>query len=269
MAQRRAAERPSAAATPARRPWWLLGLGLAAVVVIAIATLPTNLFRGQLARAGLEASSLGGSIWRGHARGVMWRGAALGDLRWTLSPWTLIAGKVGGTVALVRSDGSLHAKFRASFAGSFQLEDAQANLPVELLSTLPVGVPQGWRGRLTANIDELVIAGGWPTTLRGTLDMDGLIAPPPRSTSIGSYHLVMPASQPGDANAADLTAEVKDKDGPFSFEGRFVLSHDRSFLLEGLLAPRGPTPPALLRTLELLGPADASGRRPVSVSGTL
>ena len=111
-------------------------------------------------------------------------------------------------------------------------------------------------------------AAGRPTAIRGTLDMDGLVAPPPRSTTIGSYLVVMPdpaaTSAPG-----ELTARVKDKEGPFSFDGRFTLSPDRSFLLEGMLAPRGPTPPALARSLELLGPADASGRRPLSVSGTL
>jgi hypothetical protein len=269
MAQRRAAERSSTPA-PARRPWWLIGLGLAAVGVIAIATLPASLFRGQLARAGVETTALGGSVWRGYAPGIAWRGAPLGDLRWRLSPWALLTGAAGGTLELSRPDGSLRTKFRVSLlGGEARLEDAQASLPVELLSALPIGVPRGWGGRLTARVDELVVAGGWPTQLRGSLDMDRLIAPPPRSTSIGSYHIVMPAPQATVSNAGDLTAEVKDKEGPFSFEGQFTLSRDRSFLLEGMLAPRGATPPALARSLELLGPADSSGRRPVSVSGTL
>jgi hypothetical protein len=268
MAQRRAAERHPTAA-PARRPWWLIGLGLAAVTVIVIATLPATVLRGQLTRAGIEASAFGGSIWRGYAPGVAWRGVPLGELHWTLSPWTLLTGAVGGTIELSRPDGSVRTRFRMSLGGEMRLEDAQANLPVELLSALPVGVPRGWGGRLTAHFDELVVTDGWPTALRGTLDMDRLIAPPPRSTSIGSYHVVMPAPQGTSTNPEDLSAEVKDKEGPFSFEGRFTLSRDRSFLLEGMLAPRGPTPPALARSLELLGPADASGRRPVSVSGTL
>jgi hypothetical protein len=247
----------------------LIGLGLAAVGVIAIATLPASLFRGQLARAGLQAPALAGSIWRGYAPGIAWRGAPLGELRWTLSPWALLTGALGGTVELSRPDGSLRTTFRVSLGGKIRLEHAQASLPVEMLSALPVGVPRGWRGRFTADIDELIVAGGWPTELRGNLDMDGLIAPPPRSTSIGSYHIVMPAPQASGANPGDLTAFVTDKEGPFSFEGQFSLSPDRSFLLEGMLAPRGPTPQALARSLELLGPADARGRRPVSVSGTL
>ncbi len=80
---------------------------------------------------------------------------------------------------------------------------------------------------------------------------------------------MIPDPQASGAEPGELAARIKDKEGPFSFEGRFTLASDRSFLLEGTLAPRGTTPPALLRSLELLGPADASGRRPVSVSGTL
>lgn len=267
MAKPRAPDRPSTA--PARRPWWLIGLGLAAVIAIAVATLPATLFRGRLARAGFEAPTLSGSIWRGSAPGIAWRGARLGDLSWSISPWTLLTGGVGGTLDLARPDGSLRTTYRASFGGEISLEDFQASLPVELLSSLPVGMPRGWHGRVSARLEQLVLSGGWPVELRGSLDMDGMIAPPPRSISIGSYSVVIPDPRASDAKAGELTAQVTDKEGPFSFDGRFTLARDRSFLLEGTLAPRGTTPPALVRSLELLGPADASGRRPVSVSGTL
>lgn len=269
MAQRRARERPAAAAPPpARRPWWLLGLGLAAVVTIALATLPASLAGGQLERFGLAAAGFSGSLWQGRAQGLAWRGAPLGDLRWTLRPWSLLTGRASGTLDLARPDGTLSTVFSVSFRGELRLTDLQANLDVAALSALPLGMPQGWRGRLSGRIDELVVSGGQPDAIRGTLDMDGLVAPPPRSTSIGSYRVVIPDPAAAPAEG-ELTAHVEDKEGPFDFDGRFTLSADRSFLLEGMLAPRGPTPSALARSLELLGPADASGRRPLSVSGTL
>jgi general secretion pathway protein N len=257
MAPRRVRERTAhSAPTSARRPWWLIAVGLAAALLIGLATLPATLLGAQLSRLGLEATALTGSVWTGQARGLSWRSAPLGDLRWSLSPLALLRGRIGGELVLRRADGSLSTGFGVSFAGSVYLQDVRADLPVEVLSALPIGMPRGWRGRLTGLFDEIVVSDGWPTTLRGTLDMDDLVAPPPRNASIGSYHVVMPA-------------RVTDKEGPFSFEGRFTLGRDRSFLLDGTLAPRGSTPPALARSLELLGPADAAGRRPVSVSGTL
>ena len=68
---------------------------------------------------------------------------------------------------------------------------------------------------------------------------------------------------------SNLTAHVADKDGPFSVDAQLTLSRTRNFAFEGTLAPRGPVPPAMERSLQLLGPADATGRRQFSVGGTL
>jgi len=270
MAQPRARERPAPdAPASAKRPWWLIALGLAVALLLAVATLPASLLAGPLSRGGLEAGALWGSVWNGRAQGLSWRSAPLGDLDWSISPGSLLRGRIGGEITLGRPDGSLRAGYSVSLGGTLRLEDVQADLPVEMLSTLPIGMPRNWRGRLSGRFEEIEVSGGWPTALRGTLDMDGLIAPQPRNISIGSYHVEIPDPAAPDAGNDPLTARVTDKEGPFSFEGRFTLGADRSFLLEGMLAPRGATPPALLRSLELLGPADADGRRPVSVSGTL
>lgn len=258
-----------AAPSPPKRPVWLIAVGLAAALVIAVATLPASLFGSRLSRMGVDAASLSGSVWAGTARGLSWQSTPVGDLRWSITPWSLLLGRVSGDLDLARLDGSARARFSVTFTREIRLTDVQADLPVALLSALPLGVPRGWQGRLSGQIEELVVREGWPAALRGTFDMDRLIAPPPRSTSIGSYRVVIPDPQASDVASEVLTAHVADKEGPFSFEGSFTLGPDRSFLLEGTLAPRGATPPALVRSLELLGPADAAGRRPVSVSGTL
>jgi general secretion pathway protein N len=52
-------------------------------------------------------------------------------------------------------------------------------------------------------------------------------------------------------------------------EGQLAVGKDRSFLLEGMVAARGDVPENMRRSLEILGPPDAAGRRPFSVSGTL
>ena len=270
MARRRVPERPAPAApVSSKRRWWLIAFGVAAVLAFAIATLPASVLARQLPRLGLSAAALSGSVWTGHAQALSWRTAPLGDLGWSISPLSLLRGRVAGDLELVRTDGSVRTAFSASLGGQLRLANLTADLPVEALATLPIGLPRGWRGRIAGEFEEIVVQSGWPTSLRGTLDMDGLIAPPPRSTTIGSYHVVIPDPQAGATGADELHARVTDKDGPFSFDGRFTLGADRSFLLEGTLAPRGSTPPALVRSLELLGPADATGRRPVSVSGTL
>ncbi len=115
---------------------------------------------------------------------------------------------------------------------------------------------------------------GWPQALRGTLDLDGLVAPPPRNAPVGSFHAAFPARNPRaslsvPADPANLTAAVRDKDGPFAVDAQLTLNRARNFALEGTLQPRGPVPPAMERSLQLLGPADAAGRRQFSVGGSL
>jgi hypothetical protein len=208
---------------------------------------------------------------------VAWRGAPLGNVEWAITPAALLRGRVAGKLQLLRQDGNLATNFSTSFSGKdLQLTGATVALPVEALSTLPLGMPKGWQGRVSGRFDEIHVTEGWPAALRGYLDLDGLVAPPPRSAEIGSYHAVFPHPRPqasavtGAAlDPSALTAQVADKGGPFSVEGQLTVGRDRSFLLEGVLAPRGTVPPGMERSLQLLGPADASGRRPFSVSGTL
>ena len=134
------------------------------------------------------------------------------------------------------------------------------------LTTIRVeSTPSTTPSRLT----ETIAPESRAAVLRGTLEMDGMIGPPPRNVAIGSYHVEMPDPTASGTAAGVLSARVNDKEGPLSFEGRLTLSPDRSFLLEGTVAPRGSTSASLAQSLQYLGPPDASGRRPVSVSGTL
>jgi general secretion pathway protein N len=257
------------APVPRKKFGWLIVLGLLAALAFAVATLPAGVLSSQLQRAGLEAAALSGSIWSGRADGLGWRGAPLGNASWRLAPASLLRGRIAGHVDLTRSDGSVSSAFSVTLGGKLQFDSMRVDLPVEALSTLPVGVPKGWRGRASADLDELVLNQGWPTTLRGKLEMRGLVAPPPRSAVVGSFDVVIPDPQGPSGPAGALTGRVTDQDGPFSVDARLTLARDRSFLLEGTLAPRGTVPPELERSLQLLGPADATGRRPFSVSGTL
>lgn len=267
MARPRPAER--GAADKRKRPWWLIAVGLGAALLIAVATLPATILAGPLSRAGLDAAALSGSVWNGHARALTWRSVPLGELRWSFAARELLHARLGVDLELMRPDGSLATRAGVTAGGELHLADTRASLPVEALAALPIGLPRNWRGRLDARLGALVVADGWPVVLQGTLEMDGLVAPPPRNTSIGSYHVEMPDPTATAGAPGELSARVTDKEGPFSFEGRFTLLPDRSYLLEGLLAPRGSTPPELARSLELLGPPDADGRRQVGVSGTL
>lgn len=258
-----------------RRTGWLVVLGLLALAAFALATLPAVVLTGTLARAGLTATALSGSIWSGTAHGLAWNGASLGDLDWTLTPARLLSGRVAGHARLVRVDGSLDTHYDVGLFGQdLRLTDARFALPIQALETLPLGIPRGWRGMAKGVLDEVHVADRWPVAMRGTLDLEGLVSPAMRDAPLGNFQVLVPHPQPKPslsipADPRNLTAQVRDQNGLFAVDGQLTLSPARAFSLEGTLAPRGPVPPSVERALQLLGPADASGRREFSVGGSL
>jgi hypothetical protein len=260
-----------------KRYGWLIALGILTALAFGLATLPANVATGRLARLGVQAETIGGSVWTGTATGVSWRGAQIGQVTWRIAPAALFRGHLAGHLQLLRADGQIATEFDSTWSGaSLRLAGTTLDLPIEAVSMLPLGMPKGWQGRVTGRFDEVRIENGWPAALHGTLDLDGLVAPPPRSAVVGNFHAVLPHPRP-QASATTgaaldpgaITAQVADKDGPFAVDGQLTIGRDRSFLFEGLLAPRGPVPSGMERSLQLLGPPDASGRRPFSVGGTL
>lgn len=258
-----------------QRTGWLISLGGLALLAFALVTLPAGMAAGPLRKAGIEAGAFGGSLWSGRATALSWRGAAVGDAAWKIAPARLLAGRIAGHAQLTRADGAVATDFDLSFSGrDVKLRSVRLELPLAALNALPLGMPKGWQGRATGQFAAIDLQQGWPTTLEGSLDLDGLVAPPPRNAPVGSFRAVFPAARPKPSlsvpqDPSNLTAQVNDKDGPYSVDAQLTLSRARNFALEGTLASRGPVPPAMERSLQLLGPADATGRRQFSVGGTL
>jgi general secretion pathway protein N len=253
----------------ARKFGLLAAVGFAAVACFAIATLPARLIAGTLQRFGLSATEFSGTIWSGTATDVTWRGTSLGELRWRLRPLALLRARAAADLTLARSDGSASATAAAALGGTLELSAVRVDLPLDLLSQLQNGLPRGWHGRASGTFDEIRLVAGWPVTAHGTLDLVGLVAPQLSQSSIGNFQLVAPDPRATSAGPPGVAARVSDRDGALSVDAVLTLAAGRSFLLEGTVAPRDSAPPGLVRSLEFLGPADASGRRPFGVSGTL
>ena len=268
MPPRRAPEQRPAAEGGAKRPWWLVSVGIIAALIMALATLPATLFSGQFARAGLNAASYSGSIWSGQAQSLAWRSNVVGDLSWSFAPLDLLRGRLGARLTLTRADGQLATHASVSPGGKVSLADTQVDLPLAALGGLPIGLPGNWQGRMKGTFDEVVLVNGAPTALRGKLDLDGLVSPPPRTLSIGSYAVEAPDPAATGRPDGEINVGIRDKGGPFAFDGRLTISAGRSYLLVGRVATRGNASPQVSQALQMLGPVDADGRRELSLSGT-
>ncbi len=251
-----------------KRYGWLVALGLGAAAVFALLTLPASVIGKQLRQFGLDATAYQGSVWSGEARNLAADGSIIGDLRWKISPLGLLRLRLSGHLLLTRQDGRLETDFEAGLSGKLRLRSAELRLPLPMFDSLPIGVPSGWRGQVSGTIEELLIVDAWPTRLIGNLNVDSLTAPPPRNVQVGSFRLTMPDTF-SPAKDGELSARIVETDGPLSVDARLTLESNRNFLLEGTIAPKGAVAPGLERSLRLLGPADAGGRREFSIAGSI
>jgi general secretion pathway protein N len=247
-----------------KKVWWLIGLGIVTFAVFATVTLPANVIAGPLGKQGIVVSGISGTVWHGAAQVVQSGNVNIGSLQWTLRALPLLTGRAVADVKLDRIDGYAQGNVSIKSSGELLLHDVDASLPV---STLPPNlIAGGWTGKLTLKLSTVEIIARWPTQLVGSIEVLDLAGPARRPTAMGSYKLVFPEQPP----SAVLRAALTDISGPLQLAGTLELkASDRSYVLEGLIAARSEASSELSNSLQFLGPADAQGRRPISLAGTM
>jgi hypothetical protein len=247
----------------------LVLVGLVALACFAVATLPASLAGRALQRVGLSATGFSGTIWSGVAGNATWQGASLGQLRWRLRPLALLHARAAADISLVRADGTVSAEAAAALDGTLDFTNVRLDLPIEFFAEIPSGMARGWRGRASGTFTQLRLVSGWPVAAAGTLLLSDVVMPQLGADNIGSFEIVVPDPRTASAGSSDVRARVTDTNGPLAVDAALTLAAGRNFLLEGTVAARDGAPTNLVRSIEFLGPVDASGRRPFGVSGTL
>jgi general secretion pathway protein N len=244
---------------------WLVVLGLVTFVVLAIVSVPASVVLGFLDRYGVSAAGAEGTAWNGRAQMIQVQGINVGALEWDLHALALLTLKLEADVKITRPQGFVQTQIGLRSSESISLEDLTGSLPLAALAGI---APPGWNGTVNLKFAELVVENGWPTSATGTTEILNLTSTAQSSPLSGSYKLSFPA--PGvDAGEGVLAGEIVDLGGPLQIQGELELRPDRSYLVSGTVAARPDAPANLADQLQILGPADAEGRRPFSLEGTL
>jgi general secretion pathway protein N len=247
-----------------KKIWLLAVLGLAAYLAFALITLPASVVLDRLQPYGINTAGVSGTAWSGSAQVVQAGAVNLGALSWELRVLPLFALRAVADVEVRRADGFISGTVSAS-RDRIRLQKLTVALPLGALP--PQVAPGGWTGSIDAELADLTLVNGWPTSANGAVEVLDLTGPARRPLNIGSYRVTFPA--PTTVPDA-LTGTLNDIGGQIQIAGTIQLkAADRSYLLEGLVATKPDAPPDLIRTLEFLGPPDAQGRRQFSVSGTM
>lgn len=265
MAARRPRREPAAPAdvAPTGRRRALVLLGVLAFAAFTIAVLPASLAGRLIAGQPVTVGGWSGTVWSGTAHALAVQGHPLGDLRWTFRPSALLAARVGASIELTRADGSVSAYASARDPRVVELGDVRFDLPLAAFARGPGSV---WSGRARGAFESVTLTQGWPTSARGSVDLEGVTMPAPMSTPLGQLRATFPDPR-GTAADGKVTARIGGGN-PLTVDAGLVLSAGRAFEIAGTVAGVGALPPGLERALGALGPPDAAGHREFSASGT-
>jgi general secretion pathway protein N len=243
----------------------LILLGLATFVVLALVSIPASLLVGLLESYGVTAAGTDGTAWKGRAQLLQVQGTNLGAIEWDLHVLALLTLKLEADVKVTRSDGFVQSQIALRSPKSITFQNLSASLP---LSGLPGIAPPGWGGTVNLKFAQLVMNDGWPSSATGTAEILNVSSANRGSVISGSYKLTFPAQGVESAEGV-LAADIVDLGGPLQIQGELELKPNRTYLIAGNVAARPDAPANLANQLQILGPADAEGRRPFSLDGTM
>ncbi len=149
------------------RLWIALGLGT--FFLLLLVTFPAQPLLGLLERHGVQATGVSGSLWKGQAATVRLRSTSLGQLTWDLHVLKLLTGRASASVSLQQGDAFAQGEVSAGLTGHITFSDLSASWPLAALSA--AGMPAGWNGMANLRLAELVIEGGIPVDVTGTVDL--------------------------------------------------------------------------------------------------
>lgn len=241
---------------------WLLAALALLFLGTVIARFPAN-WGLALAPRDVRCVAASGSIWQGSCRGLQAAGLHFESAHWQLHPLALLRARLAISLELVGTSLDGHGDLELAGGGRVDARDLQATLPLD--AALLPGVPRGWAGQLQLALTSAQFVHGKPAGLLGTIAVRELrqLDPP---LPFGNYTLRF--ATPPDASGQQR-GELRDAGGPLAIAGTLQLGSDGQYELEGTVAARADAPQDLAGSLALLGPADASGRRPFSLAGTL
>lgn len=233
-------------------------LAILIFVVTVLARLPARALT-PLLPAQVNCTAASGTLWQGRCGELRSGSWDINDLNWTLHPAALLRLRLSADISSSDARAAGHAHVELAAGGQLDIDalDAQLPLPNELQL-----FPRGWSGGLHMQIEHLRLRNEQLQAIVGRVTATDLhMANPP--ADVGSYQLLFPNV----ADGAPMRAQLRDLSGPLAVDAQLTLADNDSYSIQGRVAAHDSADAQLAQLLQLLGPADAQGRRAFSLTG--
>lgn len=239
----------------------LLLIAVLTLILALIVSFPARVGYRWATPAGLAASGIHGTVWRGKADAVAAHGIFLRDVSWRIKPLQLFTGTAFYRVQGSPESGFLEGNVGITIAGTVKASDLTASLPLYIFAqALNV---RGLQGEASVQVDRLQLRNGLPVVADGTVQVNNLVAPRLSRDSIGGYRAEFFTQNNG------VSASVEDTDGAVDLAGSLEIRDDRSYQFLGQVVAKPNAPASLRQQLEYLGSANERGQRELRIEGSL
>jgi hypothetical protein len=242
---------------------WLVAYGLFIYLVFLVINLPAGIvwsFAPQHIQKSVNITNLHGSAWSSGADSIVLKGFALGKTEWTLNPFLLFIGKLGGRINVQHALGQIESGFSIN-SDQIELSDVNGEFSAAILD--PAIRPFMLTGSIHSELESLQIQGRVLFEATGTLQWRNASITGVQDVSLGN--LIFKASP----EAKGTQLQVTNEGGLIAVSGDIRITGNGRYNLNLLLSSRDSGNTDLKSMLAVLGRADAQGRVRFTQAGRL
>lgn len=251
------------------KPWKWVMLAITTYLILIIAYLPAahvmSYVQTNNPKLTVAIGEVEGTLWTGKVDKIISQGIVMNNLRWELSPWSLLLGKAsidlnGGKI---RESEQAYVKGNIS-ASLFNLQNISARelklfLPARsVMAQLPLPVPVTADGRFRVDIEkfefnsacvDLIGQGSW---------LNGTVSGPSGVINFGNF----------DANLAceggQFVIQIQ-PENKLNLDAKVVLSLDGQYKINGRFKPSDDMPREVQQAANFFGAAGTDGFRKINL----
>jgi hypothetical protein len=247
------------------RAWhWLLAYGLSIYLLFLLVNLPASVvwsFAPQNIQNSVTITNLQGTAWSASADNIVLNGFELGKTKWTLNPFLLFIGKLGGNINVRNALGQADSGFKIDSEQMIELSDLDSEFSAAIFD--PAVRPFMLTGSINSQLEAVQIQGKVLFAATGTLQWRNAAITGVQDVSLGN--LLFKASP----EAKGTRLQVTNEGGVIAVNGDIRLTGNGRYNLNLLLSSRDNRNTDLKNMLAVLGRADAQGRVRFTQAGRL
>ena len=243
---------------------WLVLYGISIYLLFLVINLPVSVvwsLSSKDIQRNVNITNLQGSAWSAKADNIIINGLDLGKAEWTLNPFLLFIGKLGGHIDVRHALGQAESDFSINSDQMIELSDLSGEFSAAIFD--PAIRPFMLAGSINSQLESLQIQGKVLLEATGTLQWRNASISGVQDVSLGN--LTFNASP----EAKGTRLQVSNEGGLIAVSGDIRLAGNGRYNLNLLLSSRDNRNTDLKSMLAVLGRADAQGRVRFTQAGRL